>query len=298
MTMTAAAITQEAEPTPRDVRATNAEVASILERVATLLAAQGASPPRVHAWEHAAAHLRALDRDVSELVAREGLLGLDRLAGIGPSLAAAIDEIVRTRQLRFLAHLEGDLGDEALFATIPGIGAALARRIATTLHIRTLEELELAAHDGRLETIRGVGTRRARTVRDSLDVLLRGSARRRSMAVDRVPVAALLDIDGTYRDLAARDALPKIAPRRFNPNQAAWLPIMHVDRDGWHFTALYSNTARAHRLGKTHDWVVIYAERDGHEVQHTIVSETEGPLVRQRVVRGREREPLQSVAHA
>lgn len=49
----------------------------------------------------------------------------------------------------------------------------------------------------------------------------------------------------------------------------AWLPILHSFRDGWHFTALFSNTDRAHELGRVRDWVVIYVERDGHEGQCT-----------------------------
>jgi putative hydrolase len=57
-------------------------------------------------------------------------------------------------------------------------------------------------------------------------------------------------------DAAGR--LPKIAPRRFNPNNDPWLPILHVDRDGWSFTAMFSNTELAHQLHRTDDWVVIY----------------------------------------
>ena len=88
-------------------------------------------------------------------------------------------------------------------------------------------------------------------------------------------------------------ALRKIAPKRFNPNAEAWLPILHTSRDKWHFTALFSNTARAHELRKVQDWVVIYFHSDsGGEAQRTIVTETRGPLAGQRVVRGRERECL------
>ena len=53
---------------------------------------------------------------------------------------------------------------------------------------------------------------------------------------------------------------------------------------------MYSNTARAHELGKTDDWVVIYYEQDGEEDQCTVVTETRGPLAGRRVVRGREQE--------
>jgi len=55
--------------------------------------------------------------------------------------------------------------------------------------------------------------------------------------------------------------------------------------------ALHSNTARAHELGRTHDWVVVHLCDDDHrEGQHTIATETQGPLAGQRVVRGRETE--------
>ena len=69
----------------------------------------------------------------------------------------------------------------------------------------------------------------------------------------------------------------------------AWLPALPVDRDGWSLTALFSNTALAHELGRTNNWVVIYFSRDGGpEHQRTIVTETRGPLEGRRVVRGRE----------
>jgi hypothetical protein len=83
--------------------------------------------------------------------------------------------------------------------------------------------------------------------------------------------------------------LPTIAPRRFNPGGEAWLPVLHTRRGDWHFTALYSNTARAHELGHTHDWVVIYGEDAQHaERQYTVVTSTHGLRAGQRVVRGRE----------
>ena len=79
-------------------------------------------------------------------------------------------------------------------------------------------------------------------------------------------------------------------PRRFNPERRAWLPVLHTERDGWSCTALYSNTARAHELGTTRDWVIVYYERDGDEDQCTVVTERHGPLAGRRVVRGREAE--------
>ena len=105
-------------------------------------------------------------------------------------------------------------------------------------------------------------------------------------------ITAVLDVDEEYRRKASEGKLRTISPRRFNPEGEAWLPVLHTDRKGWQFTALFSNTALAHELNKTRDWVVIYYEKDGHENQHTIVTELHGAMKGRRVVRGRERETL------
>jgi len=104
-------------------------------------------------------------------------------------------------------------------------------------------------------------------------------------------VDEILDVDRQYRDEAQRGMLPMIAPRRFNPDHEAWLPVLHTRRGDRDYTALYSNTARAHELGRTHDWVVLYF--DGHrgtERQCTVVTAVRGRLRGRRVVRGREEE--------
>ena len=101
----------------------------------------------------------------------------------------------------------------------------------------------------------------------------------------------MLTVDALYRKEATVGHLKTIAPRRFNPEGKAWLPILHAQRGDWHYTVLYSNTATAHELRRVGDWVVIYFyDGDHREGQRTIVTETRGPLVGRRVVRGREAE--------
>jgi hypothetical protein len=104
-------------------------------------------------------------------------------------------------------------------------------------------------------------------------------------------IGLLLEVDEEYRTKAAAGRLRTIAPKRFNPRGEAWLPVLHAERGGWHFTALFSNTARAHELGRTRDWVVVYYSGGDHvEAQCTVVTETRGALEGRRVVRGREEE--------
>jgi putative hydrolase len=105
------------------------------------------------------------------------------------------------------------------------------------------------------------------------------------------PVEVLLDIDREYRDKVRAGQLPKIAPRRFNPDGTAWLPVLHTRYGPWHFTALFSNTELAHELHRTHDWVVIFfCDGDGEDGQFTVVTERRGASTGKRVVRGREPE--------
>jgi ERCC4-type nuclease len=280
---------------------TNREIGEVLERIAELLEVQHASPYRVRAYRTAARTVVAHDEPMAEIVARGEDDGLESLPGIGKSIATTIREYVRTRRVPFLERLEGQTSPADLFTTVPGIGEELAHRIESELHIETLEDLEAAAFDGRLERVPGFGARRARGVREALGYMLRFAARRhrtpppadrRTGGSERPPIGLLLELDHEYRERAARDELRKIAPRRFNPEHRAWLPILHVERGDWSLTALFSNTARAHELGRTDDWVVIYYERDGLEGQCTVVTERSGPARGRRVVRGRESESL------
>lgn len=271
----------------------NAAIADVLNRIADLLEAQDANPHRVRAYRNGADSVRTADRPVAEVVRHEGAEALEDLPGIGEGLAAAIAEYVTTGRSALLDRLEGETAPADLFVRVPGIGETLARRMVDELGVHTLEELEEAAHDGRLEQVEGFGPHRVRTVQLGLDALLRRSgAGRGARPVRRPGVDLLLALDDEYRRKAAAGRLRTIAPRRFNPSGEAWLPILHADREGWRFTVLYSNTARAHQLGTTRDWVVIYYERDGAKGQATVVTWQSGPepLQGRRVVRGREEE--------
>ena len=283
---------EASEKVLRGESALNELAARIFTECADVLRLQKANPFRVNAYVRAARTLRSLETDVSDILNREGIEGLMKLPGIGKGLAAAIDEIVRTGRLSQFDRLRGESSPEILFQSLPGIGPGLAHTIHEALHVDTLEALEVAAHDGRLDDIPGIGSRRAAAIRAGLaDILRRG--RRYQPTTYAVPsVATLLEIDQRYRRLASAGKLPKIAPKRFNPEGRAWLPVMHTRRGAWHFTALFSNTARAHQLGRTDDWVVIYYyDEDHREGQNTVVTETHGPRRGERVVRGREREP-------
>ncbi len=274
---------------------TNQAIAEVLEEVADLLQAQGANPFRVAAYRNGAATIRGWSESMVDIVHAEGRSALLRLPAIGRSLAHAVEQLVRSGRLPLLNRLRGDDTVERNFATVPDIGKELAHRIHECLGIESLAELLAAANDGRLAEVPGMGRKRIRAVRESLTgrcAIPTSQPRPRETPGD-VTVAELLDIDVEYRRLAAQGKLPRIAPRRFNPTGEAWLPVLHTEREDRHFTALYSNTVRAHELGATHDWVVIYRDDDGDHGRWTVITANYGQLRGRRIVLGRTAECLE-----
>ena len=275
---------------------TTRRIAEIMDEVAGLLEEEGADVHRVRSWRQGAQSVREHHEEMNDLFRWRGRAGLEALPHVGAHLAAVIIELIRTGRCGALDRLRGETSPAERFARLPGVGPELAARVHQELGISTLEELELAAHDGSLLAVPGFGPKRVAGIKDVLATRL---ARRRAHghAEEQTappPVALLLELDDEYRRRAAAGELRRIAPRRFNPSGEAWLPVMHERRGGWTFTVLFSNTAQAHRLGRTHDWVVAYFRQPGHEeARATIVTETVGRMRGRRVVRGRERECAQ-----
>jgi putative hydrolase len=269
----------------------NNQVARRLEEVGRLLQEQRANPFRVDAYLKAARVIRQLSRPISEIVRSEGVDGLRKLPGIGESLARSIHQLVISGRMPMLERLRGESDPVSLLSSVPGIGNVTARRLHDRLGIDSLEELEAAAHNGRLRSIAALGPKRIAGIRDSLATRLgrlRGIEWNKHL--EQPPVGEILDVDREYRFGATKGSLPKIAPRRFNPSHEAWLPILHTARRKRHYTAVFSNTARAHQFGKTRDWVVIYYDAGNGERQCTVITAPRGLLEGKRIVRGRETE--------
>jgi hypothetical protein len=270
----------------------NSEVAKLLDEIGKLLRLRGASPFRVAAYHKAAATVRAAKEPLAGVFEREGFRGLEQLPRVGESLAKKIGEMFRLGKSRSLERLRRKQAAGDLLITLPSIGPRLADRIRGTLGGDSLEEVFVAAHDGRLRRIAGLGRKRVQAIRDSLAARLDapGPPRRRVPTIAEPAVADLLDIDREYRAQASQGQLLTVVPKRFNPTAAAWLPILRTTRHGRHFSAHYANTANSHRFGHLRDWVVIFCEDKETFGHWTVVTATHGALRAKRVVRGRERE--------
>jgi ribosomal protein S13 len=237
--------------------------------------------------------------ELCSVISESGRDALEEIPGIGSSIAGVIDELCNTGKAHIRHRLEEQLDPAAAIRDLPGIGETLGDRVVSELDVQSLEDLELAAHDGRLASVEGFGSDKVRAIQDMLAARLSQSGAPRPRADERGGSRAgqaepstelLLEVDREYREKAERGELQTIAPKRFNPESKAWLPVYDVEKEGWSFTALFSNTARAHEEGKTRDWVVIYWERTDSDEdkqskgQNTVVTSRRGG---DRVVSGR-----------
>src|SRR3984893_4587771 len=128
----------------------NLSIAKRLLDHANNLEGRDANIYRVRAYRQAADTVMGLTQSVVDVLAKQGRQGLEELPGIGSHLSYAIESLVQTGELRTMNGEDGHIDPKQLLTSLPGVGPRLARRIHDELGITSLEEMEQAAHDGRL----------------------------------------------------------------------------------------------------------------------------------------------------
>ncbi|TME48784.1 MAG: DNA polymerase/3'-5' exonuclease PolX [Chloroflexi bacterium] len=154
----------------------NAEIASMLNRVADLLEIKGENFYKIRAYREAVRQLDNLTAEVDELI-KSGRL--KDVPGIGAAIESKIIEYVTTGQLDFLNRLEEDVPPALLqLKRVPGLGPRTAKDIYDALGILSLEELEAAARSHRLLAVRGIKARTEESILKGIAILKRTEGRR------------------------------------------------------------------------------------------------------------------------
>jgi DNA polymerase/3'-5' exonuclease PolX len=83
----------------------NEKIAKILNQIAELLEIEGvAFKPK--AYKKAAQAIEKLDKDISEIYKKEGLKGLQKIEGVGKSIAKKIEEYLKKKKIKYLEELK------------------------------------------------------------------------------------------------------------------------------------------------------------------------------------------------
>jgi DNA polymerase (family 10) len=135
----------------------NAGVARILDEIGDLLEIKGDNVFKIRAYRTAAETVAGAARPVAELPDPDLL----KLPGIGRDIAKKIREIAETGDTALHRELTQEFPPTILdILRLQGVGPRTVRQLYVELQVRTLEDLERAARDGRLEALRGMGPRK------------------------------------------------------------------------------------------------------------------------------------------
>jgi len=182
----------------------NLKVAEIFAAMADMLAIQGESYHRIMAYRRAAENVAVLGRPLEE-VWRAG--ELEAIPGIGKTLAAKIDELMRTGRLEAYEKLQAQVPAGVLaLLEVPDGGPKRAALFWKELGITGVEALEQAAREGRLRALAGMGAKSEEKVLAGIDALKRRTGRTLlgvAWPLAHVMLDALCEVPGVVQATAA-----------------------------------------------------------------------------------------------
>jgi DNA polymerase (family 10) len=145
------------------------DVAQVLEEIGSLLELKSENPFRVRAYRTAARAILGFPGDLADALSSGELAAVK---GIGPATLELVKELLETGHSTLLESLRDDMPAAlAEMLKISGLGVTKIRQIWEILHIDSIEELEEAAKDGRLEKLPRFGKKTAENVLKGISFL-------------------------------------------------------------------------------------------------------------------------------
>lgn len=143
---------------------TNADISAVFEEIADLLEFTGANPFRVRAYRNGARAIHDLGEPVERIVA-DGARSLTDLEGIGKDLADKVKQLVQTGGVPLLEELRSQVPSSVLaMLRIPGLGPKKAAVLFKELHVATLDQLQVACEEHRVQALKGFGAKTEQTI--------------------------------------------------------------------------------------------------------------------------------------
>ncbi len=152
----------------------NLGVARILREIADLLEIKNDNPFKIRAYRNGADIVANHPHAVASLDAT----GLREIPGIGKDLAARIREIADTGGAEFHRELVAEFPPSVLdLLHLQGVGPKTVATLYRELDVRTLDDLERAAADGRIRGLRGMGAKKEALILKALEERKRHAGR-------------------------------------------------------------------------------------------------------------------------
>ena len=162
---------------------------------------------RARAYYRAADTIANLPENVEDVYSRSGVKGLLEIPSVGKAIAAKIEELIKTGNVRHLEELKVKvpINVDELYG-IEGVGAKTIKLLYEKLQVKSLAELEKAAAEGRLRKVPGFTEKKEHDMLKRIEFFKKGRGRR--IIGDVWPLvkqieARLLKIAGVKNAMAA-----------------------------------------------------------------------------------------------
>jgi len=141
----------------------NAQIAEIFDKISALSQLKGESVFVVRAYQRVAHTIGQMPQELDQYV-KEGK-DLKEIPGIGDAISKKILELLSTGRLEFYEKLKAEFPPGLLeIMEIPGVGPKTALRLCQELGITSVDELERAIEDGRVESLPRLGKKTAENI--------------------------------------------------------------------------------------------------------------------------------------
>ena len=146
-----------------------ARIARILDEMGMLLEVRGENPFRTRAYHNAAAALKGLPSDLSEMIA-DGSLA--QVPGIGEVMLSKITQLSTTGHLPAFEDLKKATppGLVALLR-VPGLGPKKIKTLHDELKVESLADLRAAGESGKIAGMKGFGAKTEAKILEGIDFL-------------------------------------------------------------------------------------------------------------------------------
>jgi DNA polymerase (family 10) len=173
----------------------NLAIARTLAEIGDLLEIKGENPFKIRAYRNAAETIVHTPGRIADMTPQERLA----IPGIGKDLSAKIAELIETGSIAYHQNLLQEFPPTVLdLLHVQGVGPKTVALLYRELGIRTLDDLQIAAREGRLRGLKGMGARKETQILRALEERSR-VAGRRLLAEAHDTAAALV---GALRDHA------------------------------------------------------------------------------------------------
>ncbi|HOK00611.1 MAG TPA: DNA polymerase/3'-5' exonuclease PolX [Candidatus Pacearchaeota archaeon] len=155
----------------------NQEIAKILYEIANFLEMEKISF-KPYAYEKAAMAIEGLEEDVEDIYKRGGIKELEKIPGVGKSIAEKIEEYLKTGKIKYYEDFKKKfpLNLEEL-TSIEGLGPKKAKVLYQKLGIKNLNDLEKAAKEHKIAPLFGFGKKTEKNILEGISFVKRTKGR-------------------------------------------------------------------------------------------------------------------------